>query len=77
MFIPNPLIVDNKERIEGNNENGTVSIDKEVVYRLGDTFKVILNDVNQETRSLIAKPVEVFADAPKNASTEQSDETAK
>jgi exoribonuclease-2 len=77
VFIPNPLIVDNKERIEGNNENGTVSIDKEVVYRLGDTFKVTLNDVNQETRSLIAKPVEVFADAPKNASAEQSDETAK
>ncbi|SEG04087.1 exoribonuclease II [Vibrio hangzhouensis] len=67
VFIPNPLIVDNKERIEGNNENGTVSIDKEVVYRLGDTLKVVLHEVNQETRSLIAKPVEVFADAPKEA----------
>ncbi|MGR5178188.1 exoribonuclease II [Vibrio parahaemolyticus] len=67
VFIPNPLIVDNKERIEGNNENGTVSIDKEVVYRLGDTLKVVLHEVNQETRSLIAKPIEVFADAPKEA----------
>jgi exoribonuclease-2 len=64
VFIPNPLIVANKERIESNNETGTVAIDKEVVYRLGDTLKVVLADVNQETRSLVAKPVEVFAEAP-------------
>lgn len=67
VFIPNPLIVANKERIESNNETGTVAIDKELVYRLGDTLKVVLADVNQETRSLVAKPVEVFAEAPTEA----------
>ena len=62
VFIPAPLIVPNKERIECNNDGGLVLIDKEVVYRLGDTLAVTLTEVNQETRSLIAKPVEVFAE---------------
>ncbi|MGF1777963.1 exoribonuclease II [Vibrio nomapromontoriensis] len=67
VFIPNSLIVNNKERIVSNNENGTVSIDKNLVYRLGDTLKVVLSDVNLETRSIVAKPVEVFAEpAPSN-----------
>ncbi|MFA0442655.1 exoribonuclease II [Vibrio sp. 10N.286.49.C2] len=62
VFIPNSLIVSNKDRIVSNNENGTVTIDQNLVYRLGDTLKVVLNDVNQETRSIVAKPVEVFAE---------------
>ncbi|EKO3931039.1 exoribonuclease II [Vibrio fluvialis] len=63
-FIPGALIVDNKERIECNGEEGTVSIDKEVVYKLGDTLEVVLTEVNQENRSVVAKPTQVFADAP-------------
>ncbi|MGR5095622.1 exoribonuclease II [Vibrio maritimus] len=77
VFIPNPLIVANKERIESNNETGTVSIDKEVVYRLGDTLKVVLSDVNQETRSLVAKPVEVFAEVPAEVETASETEEQK
>ena len=64
-FIPGALILDNKERIECNGDNGTISIDKEVVYQLGDTLEIVLTEVNQENRSIVAKPTQVFADAPK------------
>ncbi len=70
-FIPGALILDNKERIECNGDNGTISIDKEVVYKLGDTLEIVLADVNQENRSLVAKPTQVFADQPA-AQTEQT-----
>ena len=63
-FIPGALILDNKERIECNGDNGTISIDKEVVYKLGDTLEIVLADVNQENRSLVAKPTQVFAEQP-------------
>lgn len=59
-FIPGSLILANKERLVCDGETGTVSIDKEVVYRLGDVFEVVLADVNQENRSLLAKPTQVF-----------------
>ncbi|NMS58329.1 S1 RNA-binding domain-containing protein, partial [Vibrio parahaemolyticus] len=70
-FIPGALILDNKERIECNGDNGTISIDKEVVYKLGDTLEIVLTDVNQENRSLVAKPTQVFAEQPA-AQTEQT-----
>ncbi|MGX9416671.1 exoribonuclease II [Vibrio sp. WJH972] len=59
-FIPGSLIVDNKKRIECNNEIGTISIDKEVVYKLGGTLEVVLTEVNQENRNLVAKPTQAF-----------------
>ncbi|ENM3730308.1 exoribonuclease II [Vibrio cholerae] len=61
-FIPGALILDNKERIECNGEDGTVLIDKEVVYKLGDVLEIVLAEVNQENRSLVGKPTQVFAD---------------
>ena len=61
-FVPGSLILANKERLECNGEAGTVSIDKEVIYRLGDVVELVLNDVNQETRSIVAKPTQVFED---------------
>ncbi len=61
-FIPSPLIVDNKERIECDGDKGTISVDKEQVYKLGDILEVILTDVNQENRSLVAKPTQIFAE---------------
>ncbi|KGK14160.1 exoribonuclease II [Vibrio navarrensis] len=63
-FIPGALIVDNKERIECNGDAGTISIDKELVYKLGDVLEVVLTEVNQENRSLVAKPAAVFAELP-------------
>ncbi|WP_114805464.1 exoribonuclease II, partial [Vibrio cholerae] len=58
-FIPGALILDNKERIECNGEDGTVLIDKEVVYKLGDVLEIVLTEVNQENRSLVGKPTQV------------------
>ncbi len=73
-FVPGKLILANKERLECNGENGTVSIDNAVVYRLGDVLEVVLSDVNQESRSLVAKPTQVFADVK---STEDVDTPAE
>ncbi|USD43820.1 exoribonuclease II [Vibrio sp. SCSIO 43135] len=72
-FIPGSLILDNKERLVCNSEEGSTSIDNEVVYRLGDTLEVVLTEVNQENRSLVAKPTQVFADN-KPAETESAPE---
>ncbi|MGD8109983.1 exoribonuclease II [Vibrio sp. TRT 17S01] len=71
-FIPSSVIVDNKERIESNGESGTISIDKELVYRLGDTLEVVLIEVNQETRSLVAKPTQVFSEPQPTDSKENA-----
>ncbi|WP_278183357.1 exoribonuclease II [Vibrio misgurnus] len=62
-FIPGALILANKERLECNGETGTVLIDKQVVYQLGDVLEIVLTEVNQENRSLVGKPTQVFADA--------------
>lgn len=63
-FIPGSLILDNKERIECNAESGTLLVDKEVVFKLGDTLEVVLAEVNMENRNLIAKPTQVFEPLP-------------
>ncbi|EKF9217788.1 exoribonuclease II [Vibrio cholerae] len=70
-FIPGALILDNKERIECNGEDGTVLIDKEVVYKLGDVLEIVLTEVNQENRSLVGKPTQVFADLVSEAQTSE------
>ncbi|WP_428773513.1 exoribonuclease II [Vibrio sp.] len=73
-FIPGSMILNNKERLQCDGEQGSVSIDNEVVYRLGDTLEVVLVEVNQENRSLLAKPTEVFADSapePQEVALEQ------
>ncbi|MCL9780012.1 exoribonuclease II [Vibrio sp. S4M6] len=61
-FVPGSLILDNKARISMNAEEGTISIDNDVNYKLGDTLEVVLADVNIENRSLVAKPTYVFAE---------------
>lgn len=61
-FIPGSLILANKERLECNGDAGTVSVDKEVTYRLGDVLEVVLTEVNQENRSLVAKPTQEFVE---------------
>lgn len=71
-FIPGSLILANKERLACDGEQGTVSIDNEVIYRLGDVLEVVLNEVNQETRSLVAKPTQVFADVVAAPETQES-----
>ncbi len=71
-FIPGKLIVDNKERIECNADLGTISVDKALEYRLGDTLEVVLTEVNQETRSLVAKPTKEYAPLPQTEEETQS-----
>ncbi|KUI98101.1 exoribonuclease II [Vibrio sp. MEBiC08052] len=71
-FVPAPLIMDNKERIECHAEQGYIYIDKALVYKLGDTLEVTLNEVNQENRNIIAKPTAVFAEPPQNDVSESA-----
>jgi exoribonuclease II len=61
VFIPGSLILDDKKRLECNSDNGTISIDKEIIYRVGDSLEVVLNEVNLENRSMIAKPTQLLA----------------
>ena len=61
-FVPASLILDNKQRIECSSENGTVSIDKDHVYKLGDVLEVVLAEVHVENRNIVARPTQSFAD---------------
>ncbi|USH04212.1 exoribonuclease II [Grimontia kaedaensis] len=60
-FIPAPLIVDNKKRIECNGDMGTISIDGVKEFQLGDTIEVVLAEVKEPTRSIVGKPTREFA----------------
>lgn len=74
-FIPAPLILDNKERIECNGELGIVNIDKVKEYQLGDQLEVNIAEVRTATRQLVAKPVKQFpAPAAENTPAEESAE---
>jgi exoribonuclease-2 len=61
VFVPSSLIESNKERIECNSESGTVSIDNDHVYKLGDVLEIVLQEVNLENRNIIAKPANEVA----------------
>ncbi|MGR5283206.1 exoribonuclease II [Photobacterium damselae] len=71
VFIPAPLIIDNKERIQCSGELGTISIDGIEEYKLGDTFDVKLAEIRSTTRQLIAKPVKTY---PELKTTAQDNE---
>ncbi|MBC7002360.1 exoribonuclease II [Photobacterium sp. BZF1] len=74
-FIPAPLILDNKERIECNGELGIVNIDKVKEYQLGDQLEVNIAEVRTATRQLVAKPVKQFpAPTAENTPAEESAE---
>ncbi|CZF82188.1 Exoribonuclease 2 [Grimontia celer] len=60
-FIPAPLIVDNKKRIECNGDMGTISVDGVKEFQLGDTIEVVLAEVKEPTRSIVGKPTREFA----------------
>ncbi|MGN2613215.1 exoribonuclease II [Aliivibrio fischeri] len=67
-FIPGSLIVDNKERIECNADQGIISIDKHETFKLGDQLHVELAEVKEDTRNMVAKPLQAFpAPEPKEA----------
>ncbi|KKA43825.1 exoribonuclease II [Salinivibrio sp. KP-1] len=59
-FIPSSLIIDNKSRIACDKETGTVTIDGNVEFKLGDSLEVVIADIKETTRSIVAKPTQVF-----------------
>lgn len=59
-FIPGSLILDNKTRIACDKETGTVTIDGNVEFKLGDSLEVVIADIKKTTRSIVAKPTQVF-----------------
>uniref|UniRef100_UPI002AA0D938 S1 RNA-binding domain-containing protein n=1 Tax=Providencia stuartii TaxID=588 RepID=UPI002AA0D938 len=65
VFMPARHILDNKDRLECNWDNGRVYLDKtEVVYELGQIIEVKLTEAVEETRSLIAKPAVELVPGP-------------
>jgi exoribonuclease-2 len=75
--MPARHILDNKDRLECNWDNGRVYLDKtEVVYELGQIIEVKLSEAVEETRSLIAKPaVELVPGPAPEAPVAESAET--
>ncbi|CAH0535720.1 Exoribonuclease 2 [Vibrio stylophorae] len=72
-FIPAPLILANKERLECNGDKGTICIDGVVEFKLGDEIEVSLAELKPATRSIIMKPTKLFEDLP--AQTEGAADT--
>ncbi len=57
VFIPGPLIHDTRSELVCDGDSGKVIIKEQLAFRVGDTIKVVLHEINADTRSLIAKPI--------------------
>ncbi len=55
-FIPAPFIHAVRDELICSNENGTVQIKGEEVYRVTDLIEVTIAEVRMETRSIVARP---------------------
>ncbi|EMH4161278.1 exoribonuclease II [Pluralibacter gergoviae] len=55
-FIPAPFIHAVRDEIVCSQENGTVQIKGETVYKVSDIIDVTIAEVRMETRSIIARP---------------------
>ncbi len=55
-FIPAPFIHAVRDEMVCSNENGSVTIKGEVVYRVTDVIEVTIAEVRMETRSVVARP---------------------
>ncbi|MTH46347.1 exoribonuclease II [Intestinirhabdus alba] len=56
-FIPAPFLHAVRDELVCSQENGTVQIKGEVVYKVTETIDVTIAEVRMETRSIIARPV--------------------
>ncbi|WP_380178040.1 exoribonuclease II [Kalamiella sp. sgz302252] len=56
-FIPAPFIHAVRDELVCSQENGSVQIKGEVVYRVTDLIEVTIAEVRMETRSIVARPV--------------------
>ncbi|WP_413112286.1 exoribonuclease II [Thaumasiovibrio sp. DFM-14] len=61
-FVPAPLIMSNKQRIECIGEQGVINIDKQREYQLGDHIEVQLAEIKHATRSIVAKTTKTYPD---------------
>lgn len=55
-FIPAPFIHAVRDELVCSQENGTVQVKGEVVYRVTDVIEVTIAEVRMETRSIVARP---------------------
>ncbi|EXU76889.1 exoribonuclease II [Erwinia mallotivora] len=55
-FIPAPFIHAVRDELVCSQENGSVQIKGEVVYRVTDLIEVTIAEVRMETRSIVARP---------------------
>jgi exoribonuclease-2 len=55
-FIPAPFLHAVRDELVCSQENGTVQIKGEVVYKVTDVIDVTIAEVRMETRSVIARP---------------------
>ncbi|WP_443020841.1 S1 RNA-binding domain-containing protein, partial [Shigella flexneri] len=56
-FIPAPFLHAVRDELVCSQENGTVQIKGETVYKVTDVIDVTIAEVRMETRSIIARPV--------------------
>ncbi|KAB8313631.1 exoribonuclease II [Erwinia endophytica] len=56
-FIPAPFIHAVRDELVCSQENGTVQIKGDVVYRVTDVIDVTIAEVRMETRSIVARPL--------------------
>lgn len=56
-FVPAPFIHSVRDELVCSQDTGTVQVKGEERYRQGDSIEVTLEEVRQETRSVIARPV--------------------
>lgn len=56
-FIPAPFIHAVRDELVCSQEQGTIQIKGEVVYKVSDVIDVTIAEVRMETRSIIARPV--------------------
>lgn len=55
-FIPAPFIHSVRDELTCSQENGTIQVKGEIVYKVTDVIDVTLAEVRMETRSIIARP---------------------
>ncbi len=71
-FIPGSLIVDNKKRVECNGDQGTISVNGNKEFQLGDQIEIVLADIKETTRSIVGKPTREFAVVAEKLETEEA-----
>ncbi|GGA73225.1 exoribonuclease 2 [Neiella marina] len=55
VFIPAPTLHSDKKQVQANADEGLISIEGEVKYRLADAVKVRLSEIKAVSRSLVAE----------------------